>query len=73
MTDYTAHGAVPVEDAATDDPPTVDEVADEQRRVHPEQVVPPRSPNPTGHPTKSDEMSDADLANGEGEPSAASP
>lgn len=32
MTDYTSEGAVPVEDAAVDDPPTVDEVLAEQRR-----------------------------------------
>ena len=32
MTDYTEHGAVPAEDAAVEDPPTVDEVAEEQRR-----------------------------------------
>jgi len=32
MTDYTEHGAVPADDAAVDDPPTVDEVAEEQHR-----------------------------------------
>lgn len=32
MTDYTSEGAVPIEDAAVDDPPTVDEVLEEQRR-----------------------------------------
>lgn len=32
MSDYTSEGAVPVEDAAVDDPPTVDEVLEEQRR-----------------------------------------
>lgn len=32
MTDYTSDGAVPVEDSAVDDPPTVDEVLEEQRR-----------------------------------------
>ena len=32
MTDWTEHGAQPVEDAAVDDPPTVDEVLEEQRR-----------------------------------------
>lgn len=32
MSDDTSEGAVPVEDAAVDDPPTVDEVLDEQRR-----------------------------------------
>jgi hypothetical protein len=30
VTDYTAGGAAPVDDAATDDPPTVDEVLAEQ-------------------------------------------
>ena len=30
MTDWTEHGAVPVDDAASDDPPTVDEVFEEQ-------------------------------------------
>lgn len=32
MSDYTSEGAVPIEDAAVDDPPTVDEVLEEQRR-----------------------------------------
>lgn len=32
MSDYTADGAVPIEDAAVDDPPTVDEVLEEQRQ-----------------------------------------
>lgn len=32
MTDYTSEGAVPIEDAAVEDPPTVDEVLEEQRR-----------------------------------------
>lgn len=31
MTDYTSEGAVPIEDAAVEDPPTVDEVLEEQR------------------------------------------
>jgi hypothetical protein len=39
MTDYSEQGAVPVEDAAVADPPTVDEVLEEQRREHPEQAV----------------------------------
>ena len=39
MTDYSEHGAIPIEDAATDDPPTVDEVQDEQRRRYPEQAA----------------------------------
>jgi hypothetical protein len=32
MSDYTEHGAIPIEDAAVDDPPTVDEVLERQRR-----------------------------------------
>ena len=32
MTDWSEEGAIPVEDAAVDDPPTVDEVLEEQRR-----------------------------------------
>jgi hypothetical protein len=32
MSDYTSEGAVPVDDAAVADPPTVDEVLEEQRR-----------------------------------------
>jgi len=30
VTDYSESGAVPIEDAAVDDPPTVEEVLDEQ-------------------------------------------
>lgn len=32
MTDWTEQGAAPVEDAVVDDPPTVDEVLEEQQR-----------------------------------------
>jgi hypothetical protein len=32
MTDWSEQGAVPVEDAAVEHPPTVDEVFEEQRR-----------------------------------------
>ena len=39
MSDYTEHGAVPVEDAAVDDPPTVDEVLARQRAEYPEQAA----------------------------------
>ncbi len=39
MTDYTEGGAVPVDDAAVDDPPTVDEVLELQRRDFPEQAA----------------------------------
>jgi hypothetical protein len=38
MSDYTERGAAPVEDAAVDDPPTVDEVMERQREEHPEQA-----------------------------------
>lgn len=38
MTDYSENGAIPVEDAAVSDPPTVDDVMAAQRRDHPEQV-----------------------------------
>ena len=38
MTDYSEQGAVPIEDAAVADPPTVDEVLEQQRREHPEQA-----------------------------------
>jgi hypothetical protein len=40
MSDYTAEGAVPVEDAAVEDPPTVGEVLDAQRRDHPDRYRP---------------------------------
>jgi hypothetical protein len=33
MSDYTGEGAIPVEDAAVDDPPTVDEVLAEAARL----------------------------------------
>ena len=39
MTDYGEQGATPVDDAAVDDPPTVDEVMEAQRREHPEQAA----------------------------------
>ena len=39
MTDWTEQGAVPVEDAVVDDPPTVDEVLERQRRDYPEQAA----------------------------------
>jgi len=38
MTDYTEHGAVPVDDAAVDDPPTEAEVREAQREQYPEQA-----------------------------------
>lgn len=39
MSDYSESGAVPVEDAAVPDPPTVDEVIERQRREYPEQAA----------------------------------
>jgi hypothetical protein len=38
MTDYSEHGAVPVEDAAVHDPPTVDEILERQAERYPEQA-----------------------------------
>jgi hypothetical protein len=38
MSDYSEQGAVPVEDAAVEDPPTVDEVLERQRAEAPEQA-----------------------------------
>ncbi len=38
MTDYSEHGALPVEDAAVEDPPTVDEVLEQQEENFPEQA-----------------------------------
>lgn len=38
MTDYSESGAVPVEDAAVDDPPTVDEVLQRQAERFPDQA-----------------------------------
>ena len=39
MSDYSEQGAIPVEDAAVEEPPTVDEVLEAQRRNHPEQAA----------------------------------
>ena len=39
MSDYSEGGAVPVEDAVIEDPPTVDEVMEAQRRDYPEQAA----------------------------------
>jgi hypothetical protein len=38
VSDYSDTGAVPVDDAATSDPPTVDEVVERQRAEHPERA-----------------------------------
>lgn len=40
MSDYTSEGAVPVEDAAVPNPPTVNELLDEKARENPEQFEP---------------------------------
>jgi hypothetical protein len=39
VTDYSGQGAVPVDDAAVDEPPTVDQVLERQRQEHPEQAA----------------------------------
>ena len=39
MTDYSEHGAIPVEDTAVDDPPTESEVREAQQRNYPEQAA----------------------------------
>ncbi len=58
MTDYSEHGAIPVEDAATDDPPTVDEVIERQRREYPEQARTSTTQAPTARaPMTEDERS----------------
>jgi hypothetical protein len=50
VTDYTAHGPEPIDDAAVDRPPTVDEVLERQRLEYPEQAT-----TSTTDPTFSDE------------------
>jgi hypothetical protein len=47
MTDYSEHGAVPVEDATVPDPPTVDEVLERQRSEHPAQAHSVSGPHAT--------------------------
>lgn len=39
MSDYSEHGAIPIEDAVVDDPPTESEVRRAQERRHPEQAA----------------------------------
>lgn len=39
MSDYSEHGAEPVEDAAVEDPPTESEVKEAQERHHPRQAA----------------------------------
>jgi hypothetical protein len=59
MSDYSEHGAVPIDDAAVEDPPTVEEVLEAQRRNHPQQAatstmqppdVSPDAADPAGSP-----------------------
>ena len=38
MSDYSEHGAIPVEDSAIDDPPTVDDMLQHQGIEHAEQA-----------------------------------
>lgn len=47
MSDYSERGAQPVEDAAVEDPPTVEEVKAAQRRKHPEQAETAMHGDPT--------------------------
>jgi hypothetical protein len=39
MSDYSESGAIPVEDAAVEHPPTIDDVIQQQRREYPEQAA----------------------------------
>lgn len=54
MSDYTSDGAIPVEDAVVDDPPTIDEVLDRQRREYPEQAASAVHHLPGGAPVEGD-------------------
>ena len=56
MSDYTANGAIPVEDAAVDDPPTVDEVLERQRIEDPGQYDPSMQ-----HPAPADAFTRGDV------------
>ena len=62
MSDWSEQGAVPVEDAAVEDPPTVDEVLERQRVEYPEQAA--TSTQQPGHhdedPPPADDADDAD-------------
>lgn len=53
MSDYSEQGAIPVEDAAVEDPPTVDEVLERQRAEHPDQAA-TSSQQPDGDSDPSD-------------------
>lgn len=54
MTDYSEEGAVPVDDAAVDDPPTEEEVREAQERDFPDQAETadgrPGDPSPNPSP-----------------------
>jgi hypothetical protein len=56
MTDYSEEGAIPVDDAAVDEPPTEQEVREAQERKYPEQAATadgrpgePEEPGDEGH------------------------
>jgi hypothetical protein len=68
MTDYSEQGAIPVEDAASADPPTVDEVLERQRIEHPEQVRPRPDEEATAEERATEEAGGQVVA---GEPGAA--
>lgn len=50
MTDYSEQGAVPVEDAAVPDPPTVDELLEEREAEEAEEAEAQGSPPPGDGP-----------------------
>lgn len=49
MSDWTEDGAVPVDDAAVENPPTVSEVEQHQREVYPDQAATTRHGRPGEH------------------------
>ena len=59
MTDYTSEGAAPVDDAAVEDPPTVDETLEKQRR---RDDLPDPSDDPAHQQVVDDDADDADDA-----------
>lgn len=60
MSDYSEHGAQPVEDAAVDDPPTESEVRAAQEREHPDQAATARHGRPGEHLDLGSEHPDGD-------------
>ena len=54
MSDYSESGAQPIDDAAVDDPPTVDEVRRDQDERYPEQAATRRE----GGPPSPEELAD---------------